>query len=461
LSFIVSLVLFLSFAALYLGDVGYSGYMIFSALDIAVCLWGYAVFLFKPQQSNLAIFCTATLLAFYSASTFSTELKALSTHGRSVADLEFYRQYALNHALAAINLSASVFMLLGRYDCRLVVQGSKDRTVCLTFLYVLCIFTMYALVSGQIKYGGSVVMDATQNDRISAFASITVAALPILPPALLREAMLAQRKWEKLLCLGLGIFCLLAVFTIGRRVLMGSLLMSLFVWETYVAPTMSISKVKKYLYYGILGLFGSFGYKLYFAMRLVGWIHPDVELYDRLMLGLDYMSSNGAELAAQLAENAEFRAYIIGYLSEVADAVSKGRETLGLAFWDELLNAIPSLFINKEGLESGEFAVTRLMGLWDTDYPTSYLSYGYADFGMLGVALYTSFDYFSLFFFIRAIRWLDLGSVSLFFILYALTCFQQIEGGFVYSAFLREGAILLVMFFMLKYLRVLDIRKNK
>jgi hypothetical protein len=450
----------MSFAALYLGDLGYSGYLFFSGLDTVICLWGYAVFLFRPQQSNLAVFCMATLLAFYGVSTFSTELKALSTHGRSAGELEFYRQYALNYALAAVNLSAFVFMLLGRYHCPLVIQGDKDRAACLAFLYVLCLFAMYAMVSGQIKYAGSVVMDASSSDRVSAFASITVAALPVLPAVLLREAMLAQKKWEKILCLGLGVFCLLAVFTIGRRVLMGSLLMSLFVWETYVAPTLNISKVKKYIYYAVLGLFASFGYKLYFAMRLVGWAHPDVDLYERLLLGFDYLSSYGAELAAQLVENAEFRAYIIGYLSEIAEASTKGRTTLGVAFWNELLNAIPSIFINKEGLESGEFVVTRLMGLEDTDYPTSYLSYGYADFGLLGVALYTCFGYFSLFLYIRTMRWLELGTVTLFFIIFALTNFQQIEGGFVYTNLLREGAILLVMFLALKFLSVLDIRKN-
>ncbi|QFY42049.1 hypothetical protein F6R98_04915 [Candidatus Methylospira mobilis] len=460
MNFTISLVLLFNFVALYLGDLGYPGYLFFSGVDAAICLWGYAVFLFRPEKSNLAVFCMTTLLAFYAVSTLSTELKALSNHGRSVAELEFYRQYALNYALAVVNLSAFVFMLLGRYNYPLVIHGDKFRRECLVFLYMLCIFAMYAFVSGQIKYAGVITIDETRSNKISAFASITVLALPALPAVLLREAMLATKKWEKTLCLWLSVFCMFAVFTMGRRLLMGSLLLGLFVWEAYVAPTLRINMVKKYLYYAVLGLFASFGYKLYYAMRLVGWMHPDAELYDQLMMGLDFMTSNGSELAAQLAENAEFRAYIIGYLSEIAEAVSKGRVTDGAAFWENLLIAIPSLFINKDGLESGEYVVTRFLAMWDTDYPSSFLSYGYADFGLLGVVLYTCFDYFSIYWFLRVIGWLNLGTASLFFILFALTSFQQIEGEFVYAVFLREGAILLILFLVIKHLGVLDVRKN-
>jgi len=460
LNFIITLVLLFNFFALYLGDLGYPGYLFFAGVDAAICLWGYCIFLFVPEKSSLAIFCMTTLLAFYAVSTLSTELKALSNHGRSVAELEFYRQYALNYALAVVNLSAFVFMMLGRYPYPLVIKGDQYRNECLVFLYMMCLFAMIAFASGQIKYAGVITVDETRSNKVSAFASVTVLALPVLPAILLREAMLAAKKWEKTLCLWLSVFCMIAVFTMGRRLLMGSLLMALFVWEAYVAPTLRISIIKKFIYYAALGLFASIGYKLYYAMRLVGWQHPEAQLYDQFLMGLDFMTSNGSELMAQLAENAEFRAYIIGYLSEIAEAVSKERVTNGAAFWENLLIAIPSMFINKDGLESGEYVVTRFLAIWDTDYPSSFLSYGYADFGLLGVVLYTCLDYFSIFWFLRIIGRLNLGTVSLFFILFALTSFQQIEGEFVYAVFLREGAILVVLFLAIKYLRVLDIRKN-
>lgn len=275
-----------------------------------------------------------------------------------------------------------------------LVFGRAD----VAFLLVALVPVVAAIASGNLGYMGVV---SGQEGEVTAIGGISGLILPAIVPVLVYGiANQAEHIQRRIYYLILLVGTSLALAVMGRRYLIFSFFIA-FEFASMARPSIRkflrplglLANPKKTVLTAIVIAMVMGGMAGFTAIRVATeMLGDDSRLADRIKLSQSILCEGSDKLDTQLFDVAMARPGILpGYLGRLE--VSSGKLALGECLAYNSLNVLPRLLFRDKDLvlekvRCTDESVNARFGLPQIDSPSTVLTRGYADFGLLGALLY-------------------------------------------------------------------------
>ncbi len=396
-----------------------------------------------PQNITVFSLFSLSILSGYMIGPTVSIIYLFSTHRYSpvyfVGSFAFvgYKN-GLSYALASAYFVAALLTLVGSVSKPVFRMGWKQRKNAFdlsdrVLLFSLSIIVFAALWTGDFGYMGVV---SGLSGRITVLGGLAGLILPALIPVfayvVTKQIMTGALSWLYVVLLVL--LTLILIIT-GRRELLFVSIISV-IYIAYAAPNVrrifSLKKVflnpKKFLAILAIGGVIFVGFYGFYALRVA-----DNQLGNKLVL------SSGVAESMQILQNGKQSFYsiasdeamtrsgtLIEYLGSLQVSSIK-RYLYGQCVLSSIINSIPSAILSNKRTLLRKYPCTveyinSRFNLLQTDSPTTLLTTGYADYGVVGMLLYpviVAALLSSILVFIRRTKWQLFKLLCLAAILYA------------------------------------------
>jgi hypothetical protein len=377
-----------------------TAFVVAALIGAAVGLWGLYFLLKHPTLIRFANVLGISLLLGYALGTSTSALASFISQGRfDPTANEFgllYRQADISYSLMFVVIASVLLFIVGAVERPVfsTKPSPQDFTSPKTkfLLLVSTAIVLGAFALGDLDYMGTAV-SATGN--ITALGALSQLLAPVLLPLTIVCILQEKSRVPRVIYIVLVCVIALALFPLGRRVLIYSLVTCLFAF-VISGKRLSVRDSRKWLWIGIgapmlLG-FIVVGFYFFFALRLtVDTLGPGHSLPERVTYTLRVLQVGANNLGPELASNVASRPFILSYLAGVYAATNHHSLLMGQEVTYAMQNAVPSLlFPNKTSLlpAAQENFIHPALGIPVFDGPQSIVTAGLDDFGVLGLLGY-------------------------------------------------------------------------
>jgi len=362
----------------------------------------YYIVIFTKQPNLIRftnIMAVSLLLGYALSTTVYVGGRLLSGQNLDLTSNFFglgYYQPDLSIALLLVYLTCIILFFLSRLEKPVFNQQLRTSTLASsrsrTLIWIGMSMVFCAFAVGDIGYMG-VQLDESFN--ISPFGAVTFLLAPILMP-LTALCFFEETSVRRRILLSLTfIFFLVALFPLGRRVLLSSFLLLIisFVISGTNIPKFSFLKWIAILFTAIFIIFiGYISFQFFFALRTaVDQLGSETYFLTLVSNTFYLLQSEYSDIEFRLADNIRERPFILSYLAAFISAQSTYPPLYGEEFIYAIKIAIPSLFFPSKTLllpGSPEEFVHPAFGFYIFDGPNTIITAGLNDFGLIGVLLY-------------------------------------------------------------------------
>lgn len=374
----------------------------FAILISSVALTGCGVLslaslLSRPMDASIYEIYAGVVCLAYGGGTLNTVIR-YAGRGIDVIDTLYASRAYISYAMAYVGFFVMLLCLLGKIDsCRpfsriFIPQDMVFKVIFGSiFIGVLFIFLM---LFGQIGFQLDLSF-SSDGAGVSPVSAIVIAAVP--PFAALSAYCLPMVKGRQKLAAITGIlFLLIPLVTQGRRFL-------IFTGVLCISSYFCNRASKKFSAVGIVvgvvfaALFGSFGSKLFYSMRLAQWdLGPGASLVQIVPAGIgNLMDSDLINLDDQIEENLLDRGMVLAYFAEIIQRLDVGRSADGEILRRALALSVPSvIWSGKDEYKNVAFEEDishPYLGLPIWDAANSIITSGVSDAGFMGGFVYGLF----------------------------------------------------------------------
>lgn len=366
-----------------------------SAIGFAAALAVLYFCIDDPRQIRMSWLLATALLFAYDGGSFSTYLSASSTQDFEI--LTRQRPIALIcHALALVNILAGLMLIIGWVE-RGAVAAIGETGTDTWFSFALCCCGLAAILAGylfgDLGYMGIQIDEAGRVSALGAIASLIEGPLAGVAGYLTARA---RRPSSRLFYAAVVMLVTLAVVPTGRRAIVLILLVAT-IGFALGGGLRRLSLGQKLAAIAVGGCFAYLTSSYFFALRLATWeLGTTAPLTDQLWLGLEFMVSPSLKerFSALYYDNIRERTFVLGYLSDLLEAVGSAGPLYGETLGYYLRLCVPSaLDPTKDQIiayQMVEALVHPKLGLPVIDEANTILTDGVTDFGITGAVLYSA-----------------------------------------------------------------------
>lgn len=371
--------------------------VVFAAASIIGSAIGLAVLYVSidgRDQTRISWLLATALLLAYDGGAVSTYLSASSPQEFEILTKDRPIEL-ISSALALVHVICGLLLLIGRLE-RPASAAILDSTADSWFSLLLACGGLGLIVLGYAV--GDLGYMGIQTDAAGRVSIIGAAASLVEGPLAGVAGYLAARGRQPLSRLFYAMVVMLvtlAVVPTGRRAILLVLLIAT-IGFALGGGLRRVSLGHKVAAIAIGGLFAYVTSSYFFALRLATWeLGNTAALSDQLWLGLDFMLSPSLKerFNTLFYDNVRERTFVLGYLSDLINAVGSSGPLYGDALEYYLRLCIPSaLDPNKDQIIAYQMVETLVhpkLGLPVIDEANTILTDGVTDFGLVGAFLYT------------------------------------------------------------------------
>jgi hypothetical protein len=399
---------------------GFHGSVAVFVASVVAAACGAAIYFLLAvgkYQTKLTWILAGTLLLGYGAGTMNTMVSyALSGYDGLVAQ-GIPKQWVAYGMLLVMAASAAL-LAAGYFEppfisARHIVQMTWKQE---RFIWIAAAMVAVAYWHGDIGFEGTAVESGTY--RNSAFASV-VTGFPSLCLPLATIGIVQSAGRRRIRFIALALFMLLALFPMGRRALVYTVLVAVFSilrlsgWQPRLSTARMVQTAVALL------VLASLSNLFFMALRLATYtvgprqsIYRNGSLMDAGPILIENLLTNQQGVLSKIAENLQNRTFLIGYLSLLAKGGDTPSPMLGsdAAFAAQI--TIPDVFFSFFGVDktplrqinAEEGLANEHFGLPVADMANSILTAGVIDFGFPGVIAYPLLLCLLYRFFLHAIK---------------------------------------------------------
>ena len=328
-------------------------------------------------------------------------------------------------------------------------------------IFLSTLLILFGLINGDLGYMG--VYSITER-RISPFGALCFIALP--PLSIISNICVLWLpshlgKYRKALIVT-SVLLLIAIVPMGRRVLMYTLMLNLFLIGHWVKVKIKFKKRRyPYLIAGVLSvaIIFSWGFRAFFVMRLAvekaqfRERPPIMEIipYYAELLQDSYAQ---AEINERLAQNISQRPFVLSYLAGLFSIHEQKKMPWFAELHYAITMSVPSALYHRKlqvQAASSEDLVHPMLGLPVYDGPSTIITAGLNDMGILGIIIYpmTIIGLFIVVFRFIPSNWQAFIRIFILLrLLYSLLCFEVSLGELI-SYGLRDLFIVVLFYWIL------------
>ena len=357
---------------------------------------------FGRRPMSLTAGMSVALMAGYGGGAFNTFLSLYAT------GVDPFRVIAIPVSYVAYGFLmvylASIMLLLAmlfepplfRSSDQIVMSRKLER-----FLWVATLLIAIAYYHGDISYQGTTVEAGTA--RVSILGMI-VSSLPFIVLPLIASGIAQTRGWQKRRMIFLTLLLIIMIFPLGRRSLFYSLFIAAFTVLNLSGRKYRITTKQIFFIVSLLVSLIIISNYLFIAIRLsMDEINSrqkgnylNAALVDVIPRTVETVLYRPDQVMDYLSDNLRTRTFVVGYLALLGRGGITAKPMLGqdALFCVQLIT--PDIFYKLAGSDkteirrtgSEETLINERFGLPVYDDANSVLTAGFADFGLLGVALY-------------------------------------------------------------------------
>jgi hypothetical protein len=378
------------------------------------------------------------------------------------------RWFSIGVALSSLVVAELIFVselstnkLFYSISCGQYISRIHERI----FLIIMTGIVMFALLSGDIGYGG--VSPIGKSSHVTIIGALGITILTALPAIYVMKALRFDvTRLGKLFYSAMVVISLFATIFGGRRYLIYSVLSTVIVFFFYRPNFEKSLRLARFKRFGIKKLLVVFiltitvlsGISYFYALRIADVTYgPEHSISTLVAEGWNIWRSPGYGKYHASAE-AESRSGILpGYLGALIDSKT---ETLdGICMVHAVLDATPRLVLADKSRLLSEYSscfdkkVNGTIGLPRVDSPITIITQGYVDFGFLGAVSYVIIIG-ALFFITQLLINLDKTSIfSVFAVSVSLNTLLIAEQGMAfYIVAIRNLVIVFIFSYILRLL---------
>ncbi|CCD92766.1 membrane hypothetical protein [Bradyrhizobium sp. ORS 375] len=348
----------------------------------------------RDQMRISWLLATALLLA-YDGGSVSTYLNAGSAQEFAILTKDRPIE-AICAALALVHVICGLLLLVGRWEAS-TSGGLADTTTDGWFSLLLACgglgLIVLGYVFGDLGYMGIQTDEAGRVSVIGAAASLIEGPLAGVAGYL---TVRARQPLSRLFYAVVVMLVTLAVVPTGRRAILLVLLVAT-IGFALGGGLRRLSLGQKAAAVAVGGVFAYVTSSYFFALRLATWeLGNGASLPDQLSLGLEFMMSSSLKerFSTLFYDNVRERTFVLGYLSDLIEAVGSSGPLYGDALEYYLRLCIPSVLDpNKDQIIAYQMVETLVhpkLGLPVIDEANTILTDGVTDFGLAGAFVYAA-----------------------------------------------------------------------
>lgn len=369
-------------------------FLLFASAGFLVALTALYAAVDDHKAIRICWLIAAALLLAYDGGSVSTYLSAASAQDFAVMTKDRPIELICS-TLALVNIICGLLLATGRLESPVITAITETTEGDLVWPAISAIGLLLigvAYAAGDLGFQG---IQPDQSGRVSALGA--AANLTVGPLAGIAAYMLAKNRRfvPQVFNSTVLLLTLLAVVPTGRRSIVLILIIATFGFA-FGGGLRRLSLPQRLL--GAL-IGGGLAYVMssyFFALRLAGWeLGNTASLSDQLSLGLEFMFSSSLQerFTTLFYDNVRERTFVLGYLADLMEAVSKSGPLYGEALLYYIRVCIPSVFDPDKdqiiALQMIEALAHPKLGLPIIDQANTIITDGLTDFGLLGASIYT------------------------------------------------------------------------
>jgi len=403
--------------------------------------------LFRNGPLRLSTILAMTLLLAYAFGALNTWL-TLPRAGLGLAEFLGRDPAVLARAITSVLFSCAFLLSLGElFEKPIFSSGFRipldGRAFLLIYLGTTAIVIGFA--TGKLTTGGIGASNVGDFGQVSVISAFLVWLLHPLFPFTVAVTLGLRRGFKKILFSLISLFLVVVIFTQGRRVLLFSLMMSVFTIRLS-GYRIKGSIFKNTVILGALAGLLLVGTTSFILLRVSSYkLGTRSSLFERIRY-LAQSATFRESLQQAINSNTsdtQVRTFMLGFYSDVLEGSARTSPMFGRDLVSQLEGAIPrSLFPEKDVTFGEETLADEQFQLNYTDAANSILTTAVIDFGLAGAILLPLVVVWILRRFVEFMAWHLPVIVSVYIVLSVLFVLLQPEIAFTdYALLIRDGVL--------------------